>query len=123
MYPLDCVPDDIIVNAWLHALREKTITRAISWTVTPDTLKAKLNERYTFIVANHVDAYFVSIRQNVHNNNISSIDWATIVNAHIRENLFVAIRAFDAEIRQYVTAEPHWQKMLSEFHLLIMSVH
>lgn len=123
MYPLDCVPDDIILHAWLYALREKMVSGMLPLTVTSDTISAKLNERYAFVIKRHGEAYFVSIRQNVHDGMTSTRDWMTIVNPIVRSQLLAPIRAFETEVRQYVATEPEWRQTLSEFHSLIMSAY
>ena len=117
MYPLDCVPDNIILK-WLDCLGEKTISQTIQWNVTQDMLSAPLDSTWIFRVTRHADAYFIGISQ-LHPN--GRVDWVTLVNKVVRNTLFNYVQEFEANIRRYASAGEEWQKTLNKFHLLITS--
>ena len=114
MYPLDCVPDEIILT-WFSRLREKTISRAIQWTVTQDSISAPLNILYTFRVTKDIPNYLVVISTGP----TGMVEFVTVVNKIVRETLFVCVDTFNTDIRKYASALSDWQKTLQVFHRLI----
>ena len=119
MYPLDCVSDDILLK-WFNCLREKTITRAIQWTVTRDAISVPMGDRHIFKIARcDTDTYIISIGIPYQS---GSAHWITLINnKNKRETRFLHVRTFEDDIRRYVFSLDEWKETLSEFHSLVTS--